>query len=230
MIKVQRVDATSQVVDTIRKAIIDGDMKVGDRLPEEMALAKEIGVGRSSLREGIKILSAYGVVETRQGSGTFIVDNRAKNFFEFMGFLPGREHVDDFLELRRVIEVGNIFTIYDKLTEQDFNILQETIEVFKKRCAIDCYVEADKTFHSLLIEHSGNPMLIQINRMITQMRTDLLFNMFQYQEVIDDAREAHNSILSALRAKDLNACICATVDHLDTTVPHAHYVYDMKER
>ena len=75
MPSIERINATSQVVNSIRAMIRKGELKVGDKLPKEADLAREIGVGRSSLREGMKILAAYGVVEPRQGEGTFIVDN-----------------------------------------------------------------------------------------------------------------------------------------------------------
>ena len=87
MSSVERVNATAQVVNTIKRMLQRGELKVGDRLPKEADLAIEIGVGRSSLREGMKILAAYGVVESRQGDGTFIVDNTAKNFFDFFSLL-----------------------------------------------------------------------------------------------------------------------------------------------
>lgn len=83
-----RVSASDLVVNNIRSKIQRGELKVGDRLPVEADLARELNVGRSSLREGIKILTAYGVVESRQGEGTFITDNVASNFFEFIGLFP----------------------------------------------------------------------------------------------------------------------------------------------
>ena len=89
---VGRVTATSLVVNTIREAIQKGKLKVGDKLPNETELAKEIGVGRSSFREGIRILAAYGVVEVRQGEGTFIVNKISEQILEFLGFFPSRQN------------------------------------------------------------------------------------------------------------------------------------------
>ena len=54
-----------------------------------------MGVGRSSLREALKILNVYGVIESRHGEGTFIVDNRARNFFKFLGFERNKENIKD---------------------------------------------------------------------------------------------------------------------------------------
>ena len=123
-----RVSASDLVVNNIRSKIQRGELKVGDRLPVEADLARELNVGRSSLREGIKILTAYGVVESRQGEGTFITDNVARNFFEYMGFFPSKENSEYLVELRRVIEVGNIAAIYDRVTPQQYDQLEKLLE------------------------------------------------------------------------------------------------------
>jgi GntR family transcriptional repressor for pyruvate dehydrogenase complex len=222
--KVPRVNATEQVVGTIKRMLQRGELKIGDRLPKEADLAVEIGVGRSSLREGMKILAAYGVVESRQGDGTFIVDNTAKNFFEFMGFMPDKDNLDTFVELRRVIEVGNIISIYDQLDQETLSALENTIKVLKDARPVDDFVIADMTFHSILLSHTKNPMIRQINNMIEALRIDLLYRLFCHPQILNDAYVAHTEILNALRAKDFNACVDAVVNHIDVTKEHTRRI------
>lgn len=219
-----RVNATTQVVETIKLAVQRGQLKVGDRLPREADLAAQMGVGRSSLREGMKILNAYGVVESRQGEGTFIVDNSAKNFSEFMGFFPSNENTAFYLELRQVLEVGNIVSIYDQIADHDLDELEPLVEVLHSKRSIDEYVEADKAFHRKLISYTGNPMIIQINNMIADMRTDSLYRLFCYPEIVTDAYTAHARILRALRKRDLNECIVAVSSHIETTKAHVTHI------
>ena len=226
MERMERVNATDLVVNYVKTAIQNGELKIGDKLPREADMAQELGVGRSSLREGIKILNAYGVVEARQGEGTFVVDNRASNFFEFMGFFSNKENMQHFLELRRVIEVGNIVDIHDKLGPKDIAELERLVNVFDVAGQPEAeYVEADKGFHSYMISFSKNPMIIQINNMLTAMRSDLLERLFAHEEIIQDARVAHHKILDALKAQDMDACIEAVGAHLDTTVRRVSQVY-----
>ena len=220
-----RVSASDLVVNNIRSKIQRGELKVGDRLPVEADLARELNVGRSSLREGIKILTAYGVVESRQGEGTFITDNVARNFFEYMGFFPSKENSEYLVELRRVIEVGNIASIYDRVTPQQYDQLEKLVDVFDEEHTIDEYVEADYNFHNTLIEITGNPMLIQVNNMIAQMRRDLLYRMFSHPEIIQDARTSHRAIFNSLKAKDRNACISAVASHISTTRERIKNIY-----
>lgn len=68
---VKKVTATEQVITSIREALAHKQLKYGDKLPNETELAAKLGVGRSSLREGIKALTAFGILEVRQGDGTF---------------------------------------------------------------------------------------------------------------------------------------------------------------
>ena len=225
MNKTKRVNATMQVVNSIKESLQTGELKVGDRLPNEADMANEIGVGRSSLREGIKILAAYGVVEPRQGEGTFIVDNRATNFFEFMGFFPSRENMQYFMELRRVLETGNIVAIYDKLTQEDFDRLEDSVQQFSEELSVEEYVRVDKEFHTILLSHTQNPMLIQVNNMVEAMRGDLLYKLFLNKDIVDVARNGHRKIVDALKARDLAECIKAVTNHIEVTKDHVDIIY-----
>ena len=77
MKRISRDSTTKQVVDVFQSDLKAGRLKIGDKLPSEVELAKMLGIGRSSLREALRVLSVYGIVEARHGEGTFIVDNRA---------------------------------------------------------------------------------------------------------------------------------------------------------
>lgn len=213
-----RVSASDLVVKRIRSKIQRGELKVGDRLPVEAELARELNVGRSSLREGIKILVAYGIVEPRQGEGTFIVDRVAENFFEIMGFFPSKENYEVLLELRRILEVGNLLAVYDKVPSREMETLERYVRVFGEKHRIDEYVEADYGFHSTLISISHNPMLDQMNKMLTNMRCDLLYLLFTKEQVIREAYDEHGKILEGIRTKNPKVCMDAMYEHIASTM------------
>ena len=77
--KIKNKSVVQTVVDSITKAIIAGDLKPGDKIPTEMELAESFGVGRNSIREAIKILVYYGVLEIRRAEGTFVCDGFNKS-------------------------------------------------------------------------------------------------------------------------------------------------------
>ena len=134
-----------------------------------------------------------------------------------------------FLELRRVIEVGNILTIYDKVTEEDFVVLDKLVTVFDEKHPERDYVEADKQFHAYLLELTKNPMLTQISKLLENMRTELLWKLFEHKEIIEDARIAHHRILDALKSRNRVACAEAVLQHLDTTAKRVILISHGKE-
>lgn len=74
--RVSEETAVDAVVNSIRNAIVSGAYKPGDRLPPESELVASLGVSRSTIREAMKTLQAYGVVKIKQGSGTFITQDK----------------------------------------------------------------------------------------------------------------------------------------------------------
>ena len=208
---------TDVVVDHISTQIRDGVYKIGDKLPNEDELALEIGVGRSSVREGMKVLKVYGVVEIRQGGGTFVTDNVAEHMFDFLWFMSGSTYLN-FLEFRRVIEVGAIVEIYDKLQEKDFEELQKLVDCMVYGHSLDDLVQADHDFHHKLNCFNNNPLNEQIEKMLYQVRIDSLYKVLCRAEDVEITRAAHQRILDALRARDLAECIDAVLSHLDYTI------------
>lgn len=216
--KVPRVTATMQVVNSVREALASGNFKVGDRLPPEAEMAKSIGVGRSSFREGMRILATYGVVEIRQGEGTYVINRMAEQFLDFMGFLPTDENLIYTLDLRQVVEVGTVMRLYDKLSQEQ---IQELIQINEKLMVeknLEKSIRHDVEFHGLLISFSENPLLIQINEMIAKMRTELLRKLFQRPGAASGAAVAHQKIIEGLQLRDRDLCIDAINAHLEETM------------
>lgn len=74
-LKINGESTVDSVVSSIREALNNGTLNPGDRIPSETVLMQELGVSRGTIREAMKVLQAYGVVEIKQGNGTFITKN-----------------------------------------------------------------------------------------------------------------------------------------------------------
>jgi GntR family transcriptional repressor for pyruvate dehydrogenase complex len=220
----EQMGAVGQVVTYVKEAIQAGKYSVGDKLPNEAELAKLAGVGRSSLREGMRILAAYGVVEIRQGEGTFVIDKTAEQFFEFLGYMPST-NFESFIDLRRVIETGNIVTIYDKLDDKELDELQALVDQLRFENGLEACVQADREFHKQLLAYTGNPLMIQIDKMIYRMRSQLLYKIMCDKKVVQDARSLHQQIVNALRAKDKIRCLDLVTEHLNITEEHVERLH-----
>jgi len=102
------VSLTDQVVDGVKRMILTGELRPGDRLPVEKDLAAALGVSRGSLREGVRALAVLGVLDVRQGAGTYVTSLDPRVLFHPVGFavdLQEDELARPFHEVRRVLEV-----------------------------------------------------------------------------------------------------------------------------
>jgi len=214
-----RLGAVDQVVAYVKGGIQSGDLKVGDKLPNEADLAAMIGVGRSSLREGMRILNAYGLVDIRQGDGTYIDNKSEERFIEILN-LQTTGNYQYLMELRRVLETGSIALVSPKITDLQIEELQELVDMLVPSNDITKVVDADRAFHTKLIEITGNPLIISLNNMIYQNRMSLLLTILTDRAILNDAKTAHQSILDALRTRDVTKCIEAVTNHLDVTLVH----------
>ncbi len=223
--RIEHVSATTQVVNAIRDAIRTGELKEGDKLPNETEMSKTLGVGRSSLREGMRILNAYGVVEIRQGEGTFIINKCAERVFEMLGFFSDDPTMQYLIELRHVIEMGSLKLIYDKITPEQCQKLKELSDAIDYSKPTEKNIWVDKKFHELLIEITGNPLLIQIYTMLSKMQANLMSRLMCYEDVVMDASISHHKILEAIMAKNEEGCVNAMEEHLDNVAKYYQKYY-----
>ncbi len=216
-LKKKKFSATDHVVETLKQMMNNGELKVGDKLPNEMELCEMLGVSRSSLREGTKILVNIGYLEVRRGQGTYVADNFVKNIFNMMGFSHEGKNLDYFMSVRRVLECGCIRLIYDKLKKEQCDELEQmSLGIDCKKNDLETIIKLDKDFHNMLFQYTENPLMIKLYGMITQMVDYVMNSLMSYEEVSSDAREVHLRLVEALRKKDLNASVEAIDSHMQT--------------
>lgn len=215
VMSVERVSAPMQVMRAIRDAIRRGELKEGDKLPPENELAKQLKVGRSSFREGMRLLSAYGVVEIRQGEGTFIINKTAEQVFEFMGFFPDNQNIDKLIELRRILEIGSLQIAAAHISKEDIDKLEAYVEGMVDSNSSERSIFLDKSFHELLIHATGNELLIQIYAMLGHMQSNLMNQLMCHTDVLHDAKASHREILDGLKAGNVDQAVLGMGKHLD---------------
>ena len=212
--RVEHVSATMQVVNAIKQAIRDGELKEGDKLPNEAEMAKALGVGRSSFREGMRILNAYGVVEIRQGEGTFIINRCAEQVFELLGFFSDDITMKYLIELREIIETGSLKLTYSRITEEQIARLKELADAINYVKPTERNIYVDKEFHVLLIQAADNPLLSQIYTMLSKMQVNLMNRLMCYEDVVRDAANSHHEILQGIVERDEEKAVQAMRQHL----------------
>lgn len=217
--KVQKGNTT--LVDTAMEEIIDlileKDMKSGDRLPNEYELAKQLGVGRSTLREAIRRLVSRNILQVRQGSGTFVSDKRGVPEdplgLTFMGNDPYL--AVDLLDIRLMLEPEICSVVAQKATAAQLETLKEHCdEVGRLIEAEEDYSEADAQFHRYLAECSGNQVLRNLIPLLTSsVHVSIAATKDEHRQLTD---VQHHRILDAILRRDAAGARYNMIVHLNT--------------
>ena len=222
--KIKSKSVVQTIVDSITKAIIAGDLKPGDKIPTEMELAESFGVGRNSIREAIKILVYYGVLEIRRAEGTFVCDGFNKIMIDPMVYgviLHQSQDYVNLMELREMMEVGVMRLAIIKYSEDDLKLLGERLQVLKEEIEkgpsnVENVFIADNVFHDTVSEMGHNPIVDRINNVVREMTYKMRYssvkNMLQSGRG-EELYKAHEKIYKKICERDmtnLNQDISAT--------------------
>lgn len=193
--------------------ILEGRLKRGDQIESDRELAKKINVGRSAVREALKVLDVLGMIDIRLGQGTYIT-SRETNFFSvplsWSLFLDGAQ-VKSILQVRGALELRAVQLAaqcedknkLDKLTDIYYRMqktFQESKDTDNLQHALQETLNADIEFHTCIAECSGNPIILS---MLTTIRNFLkrvsgtgMVDAEQLQAVVEEHQKLYGAIIS----------------------------------
>lgn len=212
-------------VSQLREQVLSGQWPVGGRLPAETELAQRLEVGRSTVREAVRALVHAGLLETRQGSGTYV-----------RSLTPGadweprlrRAAVLEAYEVREALEVQAARLAATRRTETDIEALRACLAERDRARGEDArFVEADLAFHRAVVAAAHNPLLAEMFDSFAAVLREALIAIRSDQAVQGpDADAAHARLASAIEAGDAGAAAQATHDHLDPTAANLRSLID----
>jgi len=160
-----------QVIDQIKDMIEKGLLKKGDKLPSERGLVEQLKVSRASIREALRALEVIGLIECKQGEGSYIKASFQDNLFEplsIMFMLEGRNE-EEIWELRKILEVEASGLAAKRITSDQLNELSEITKRFMNSDNEDINAEIDKEFHYKIAECSANVLIFNILRTVSTL-------------------------------------------------------------
>lgn len=189
-------------VEAIRIRIVSGEWAIGSRIPTEPALVSMLGVGRNTVREAVQALVHSGLIERRQGSGTYVVGTSE------LAVTIGRElahaNQDDVVAVRRALEVEASRLAAVKHNEQDAAAI---IAARSKRAAaydsgdLNQMVSTDVALHRTIVRASGNHLLIDLyENLIDAISANIRFNFSS--DVFSHGAHSHDKLVEAILSKD----------------------------
>jgi GntR family transcriptional repressor for pyruvate dehydrogenase complex len=210
-----------EIVQQLRTLILKGEYAVGDKLPPERKLAEELGVNRASLREAIKSLEHMGLVKTRQGDGTRVLDFMQTAGVELISHLipgdgtPNMTVLMDVLDFRRWFGRESARLAAERASADDIKLLEELAEKSGDP-NIDAseLLKLDFEFYVALTHAAKNAVM---KLLINTMRPAVLnFAPFfaQFNPPMQAVRKHQKDIIKAIREKDGDAAVKAADGYL----------------
>jgi GntR family transcriptional repressor for pyruvate dehydrogenase complex len=205
---IKRQNIYEQIVDHLRKYIIDNGLRPGDPLPTELELAKQLRVSRQSVREAVKVLTSVGVIETRPRDGSRLREANTQNLAEHLRFVFALKGATfrELIETRIVMECAFLPIIMAKADEIDFRRMEAAIEKMRaNRENLKAFTQADMEFHQALVNATKNRVMAGFGVMLQEFFRKMLEERGTsiHMEISHKTIADHEGILSALRKKDL---------------------------
>ncbi|MET7689913.1 FCD domain-containing protein [Streptomyces sp. NPDC005483] len=194
-----------QAAERLREQIATGHWPVGTRLPGETTLAKELGVGRSTVREALRALAGAGLVRPRQGAGVFVI---AKEAVQDWPTRLRRAAVTDVYEVRMAVEVHAARLAARRRTPEDVAAMELALEGRRAASASSdaAFVDADITFHATVVAAAHNPVLADLFREFTPVLREGLIELLALTGLRDDdpgtGDAAHAALVRAVADGD----------------------------
>ncbi|WP_116201428.1 FadR/GntR family transcriptional regulator [Amycolatopsis circi] len=198
----------AQLVDTLREQIASGEWPVGMRIPAENDLVKQLGVGRTTVREALGALVHLGLLEARRGDGTYV---RASS--EMQSVLMRRANSSrrsDVLELRAVLEEYASGLAAVRRTDDDLVSLQRLLDESEVRDDTDTAVEADVRFHQAVVNAGRNSLLTEVYDVLSASVAEQIGDTLWPEATAQEHTRLHRQLVEAIAAQDeVGARYCA---------------------
>ncbi len=223
----KRTSAVDAIVHDVRAMIESGDLKVGDGLPPERDLAAQLGVSRNTVREAIKRLEAYGIVETKQKDGARIVNRSLDAMVQILSFRldHDRRTFADVQGFRGLLETGVVAQVIERVNDSDLAELDAINRRLATGTGTMALAEADLHFHMRFLAIAGNDTLLKVYDVLSGVILQLM-TLGKAMGSSALTMDEHAGIIDALARRDETLARTRITAHLKTG---ARYLAAAKE-
>mgnify|MGYP003608942410 FL=1 len=190
-----------QALEQLRLRITEGRWAIGERLPTEPELSAELGISRNTVREAMRVLAFSGLIEIRQGDGSYL-----RSMTDPLGAMRALSHctLEQAQETRQILEVEAVGLAALRRTAADLSVLRQALNASAQlyHGELEAYISADLVFHKHLVDAAHNPALSEL---------------YQYFSAIVGAQLRQTLNISPRRQAvfDLHIALLEAVEHQD---------------
>ncbi len=201
---------TEEVSSQLREMIQRGELSAGDRLPPERDLAKLLGVSRPTLRAGIRSLATVGILQSRQGAGTFVVEaeesatldsSALKILSALHNFKP-----DEMFETHLSLGINIASFAAERATDEQIeHIAKEVAGMSDSVDNPERYIVHERQFYQIIANASGNRILTLLMNMIAAILSEGSRENVNAEDLKDSAEKSHKIYLAIQARNPVNA-------------------------
>lgn len=215
--EVSKTRLYEKIVDQIGNLIETGRLEPGDQLPSERELAEIFKVSRHSVREAIRSLEQQGILASRRGSGTFVVQRQAQTLEEFLAQAVSRRKgkLKEIFQFRRLIEPEIAYLAALNAASKDIKKFESILNRQReKQASQDEFMNLDNAFHLALARAAKNGILLETVERINGILNECRHAIYQSEERCRKSNRGHERVLAAIKKGDPGSARKAMWDHL----------------
>jgi GntR family transcriptional repressor for pyruvate dehydrogenase complex len=214
---VKRSRIYEHIVGQIDALIREGRWAPGDQIPPERELAERFRVSRTSVREALRALEMQGVIESRQGGGTFVrtADTEALVPPLAAAILRGRRELAEVLEVRELIEPSIARLAASRATIEHVSELEHLLDR-QQDCIANGrpFVDEDTAFHYTLARAADNHILLRLHNVILDLLRESRQSYLHVPDRPQMSLRGHEAILAAIKSHDAESAYVASLAHI----------------
>jgi GntR family transcriptional regulator, transcriptional repressor for pyruvate dehydrogenase complex len=218
---IRKESLADAVSDRVLALIREGTYRAGDRLPTERELAGQLGVGRTSVREGLRYLEKLGVLDIHQGRGMMVRSLSLEDVF--LNSMPVstivellEKQIRDIMHARRVLELESARLAASARTAEDLARMADLVEAQKRNLERpEEWLALDGLFHVAVARASDNEALVQLIRLLWDMLFKHSEAILRNEIIITSSTSYHEQIYNAIEAGDAGTARERMLAHLE---------------
>jgi GntR family transcriptional repressor for pyruvate dehydrogenase complex len=214
---VKKTRVYEEIVAKIKDMIDKGRFKSGDQLPVERELAEVFRVSRSSVREALRSLESQGLLESRQGDGTYIASQPVETLVNPLAsvIFTQKDGQRELFEMRRLFEPQLAYLAAERATPDDIQTMEKMLDLQERETAMGkIATDVDKNFHYLLAKATKNKFLVRITDNIMDLLVESRDKYLQVEGRPEKSVLHHRQVLEAIKAGDRDGAMKLMRDHL----------------
>lgn len=208
---------SAEVAKALLEAVFSGQMTPGTRMPSERQLAESFGVGRFVVREALKSLGLLGLLEVRQGDGTYVrsPDSSLLPRVVEWGLLVGEQRTSDLVETRQHLEILTSRLAAERRSDADLVEIERHLENMRLAETTEDFVDADVAFHLSIARSTANTVLASMLGSIGTLLDVWIRRVMNAAESHEPSYLEHVPVFEGIAARDGDAAAAAMTTHME---------------